>query len=363
MMNARPVYLDHNATTPPAPEAVDAARKHLEEDWGNPSSSHVYGATARKAVLRSRETVAGMLGAAPEEIVFTSGGTEANNFALRGVARMSDRRKIVISSIEHPAVTNVADYLKRFHGFEVVSLPVDGNGVVKMESAREVIDERTMLVSVMHANNETGVIQPVRALSDLAHAKGALMHCDGAQSVGKIPVRVVELGVDLLSIAGHKFYAPKAVGALYVRKGTNIHPFVLGAGHEGGRRAGTENVPWLAAMAEAAKLVMEKQQDDKTRMSGLRDRFEAELLAAYPRATVNGVSADRLPNTAHLSFLGLSGAELLARTPLIAASTGAACKADSSERAAGAVRFSLGRGTTGGDIDLALQSLLKSLRV
>lgn len=370
----RPLYLDHNATTPPAPEAVKAVRQYLEADWGNPSSAHVYGTTAKQAVLRARETVAAMLGCAPGEIVFTSGGTEANNFALRGVARLSDRKKIVISTIEHPAVTAVASYLQQFYGFEVVSLPVDENGVVKLDVAQNLIDDRTMLVSVMHANNETGVIQPVRALSDLAHAKGALMHSDAAQSVGKIPVLVNDLAIDLLSIAGHKFYAPKGVGALYVRKGTNIHPFVLGAGHEGGRRAGTENVPYLAAMAVAAELVQERLQDDMTRLSQLRDHFEARLLAAYPRAVVNGASANRLPNTAHLSFVGLSGSELLARTPSIAASTGSACKSGSSEpsgilsamgaspeQAVGAVRFSLGRGTTEMDIQFAMDALIQSL--
>lgn len=373
-MEFRPIYLDHNATTPPAPEAVRAARQYLEEDWGNPSSAHVYGTTAKAAVLRARESVAAMLGSAPGEVVFTSGGTEANNFALRGTARLSARKKLVISAVEHPAITNVAGYLKQFHGFDVVTLPVDENGVVKLDAAKELIDEATMLVSVMHANNETGVIQPIRELAALAHAKGALMHSDAAQSVGKVPVRVDELGIDLLSIAGHKFYAPKGVGALYIRKETQIHPFVLGAGHEGGRRAGTENVPYLAAMAAAAELVHEKLHDDMPRVAALRDHFEAQLLAAYPQARVNGVNAKRLPNTAHLSFVGLSGADLLARTPLIAASTGSACKSGSTEpsgilsamgasreQAVGAVRFSLGRSTTASDLQVGLEALTKNL--
>jgi cysteine desulfurase len=371
----QPIYLDHNATTPPAPEAVAAVVQYLEAGWGNPSSAHVYGTTAKRAVGEAREQVATMLGAQADELVFTSGGTEANNHALRGVARLSNRKKLVVSSIEHPAITNVAAYLARFHGVDVVTLPVDANGVVRLDAATAAIDEQTLLVSVMHANNETGVIQPVRALADLAHAKGALMHSDAAQSVGKIPVNVDALGVDLLSVAGHKFYAPKAVGALYIRRGTQVHPFVLGAPHESGRRPGTENVPYLAGMAAAAALVVQRLPEDTIRLSGLRDRFEAGLLAAFPAAIVNGRGAARLPNTAHLSFVGRSGAEILARTPAIAASTGAACKAGSTEpsgilaamgagsdRAAGAVRFSLGRGTTERDLDAALEALAKTLK-
>lgn len=373
-MSRPPIYLDHNATTPPAPEAVAAARHYLEDDWGNPSSAHVYGQKAKQGVVRARESVAAMLGAPPGTLVFTSGGTEANNFALRGAARLSGKKKIVISAIEHPAITTVAGYLTQYYGIEVAVLPVDGNGVVRLDAAERAIDGHTLLVSVMHANNETGVVQPIRELADIAHANGAFMHTDAAQSVGKTAVNVDALGVDLLSIAGHKFYAPKGVGALYIREGTPLHSFVLGAGHEGGRRAGTENVPYIAAMGAAAQLVGQRLQADAARLAMLRDRLEAALLEIYPRATVNGAGAMRLPNTAHVSFVGLSGAEILARTPAIAASTGSACKAGSGEpsgilaamgasreQAVGAVRFSLGRDTSEADLQAAVLALRHSL--
>lgn len=373
-MRSQPIYLDYNATTPPAREAVAKMRQFCEEDWGNPSSAHLCGQRARTAIGWARERVAIMLGTTPEQIVFTSGGTEANNHALRGVARVSPRRRLVISAIEHPAIAKVASYLATSHGVEVVVLPVDENGVVRLDVAAQRITEDTFLVSVMHANNETGVVQPVRALAELAHAKGALMHPDAAQSVGKIPVSVDKLGVDLLSLAGHKFYAPKGIGALYVRRGTPIHPFILGAGHEGGLHAGTENVPGIAALGVAAELVREFLPSDAKRLKQLRDRLERNLCNLYPHIVINGQATERLPNTTHVSFLGLSGTDRLAQTPEIAASTGSACKAGDNEplgvmaamgapleRARGAIRFSLGRATRDQDIDAALAALAETL--
>ncbi len=362
-----PIYLDYNATTPIAPEVVDAMLPYLREYWGNPSSSHTYGRQAREGVVRAREQVANLLGAAADEIVFTGGGTESNNQALRGVLRSNSRRKLVISSVEHPAIANVADFLTREYGVEVVILPVDRHGVVDLAVAEAAIDDRTALVSVMHANNEIGSLQPIAELADIAHAHGALMHTDAAQSVGKVPVRVDELHVDLLSLAGHKFYAPKGVGALYISNGVSLPPLLIGAGHEGGRRAGTENVPYMVGMGEAARLATERLSTEGARIAALRDSFEEGLKHIFPRLVVNGAAAMRLPNTAHVSFVGKSGADVLASIPEIAASTGAACKADSDEpsgilaamgadleRARGAVRFSLGRYTTTADVEKAL---------
>ena len=369
-MQERKTYLDFNASTPLAPEAVEAMRPFLTEHFGNPSSGHWAGAPARAAVERARGQVATLLGAAPDEIVFTSGGTEADNHALQGVffANRARGDHVVTSAVEHPAVLKPLEFLQRL-GAKVTVVGVDHQGRVDPEAVRRAITPRTVLVSVMHANNEVGTIQPVAELAAIAHAAGALMHTDAAQSVGKIPTNVDTLGVDLLSVAGHKLYAPKGVGALYVRRGTPIEPFMHGAGHESGRRAGTENVLLDVALGAACEAARRWIGMDAVR--GLRDRFEAELKTIFGAGlTVNGAGAERLPNTSSVNFVGRVGAEVLASLPGVAASTGSACHAGSVELSAvlaamgvapregmGAVRFSLGRTTTWEELEGVLALL------
>jgi cysteine desulfurase len=246
-----PIYLDHNATTPLLPEVIDTMLPYLREHFGNPSSGHVYGTRAGRAVARAREQVAALLGCEADEVIFTSGGTEANNLAIRGVgAAVENRRHIVTTVIEHPATARPCAWLEK-HGRSVTRIGVDADGRVRVDAAREAIGRDTALVTVMHSNNETGVLQPVHELAVLAHAAGALLHTDAAQSLGKVPVNVRDLDVDLLSVAGHKLYAPKGVGALYVKRGTPLVPFTLGASHERGLRPGTENVASIVGLGAA----------------------------------------------------------------------------------------------------------------
>jgi cysteine desulfurase len=357
------IYLDFNASTPIAPEAVEAMRPFLSDHYGNPSNAHWAGAPAKAAVERARGQVAALLGARPDELVFTSGGTEANNLALKGVffAHRERGDHFVTSAVEHPAILEPLRFLQRL-GAKVTVVGVDRQGRVDPEEIRRALTPRTVLVSVMHANNEVGTVQPIREIAALAHAAGALMHTDAAQSLGKIPARVDDLGVDLLSVAGHKLYAPKGVGALYVRRGTRLEPFMHGAGHESGRRAGTENVLLDVALGAACEAAGPWIGMDAVRV--LRDRFEAELLAGLgDRVTINGPGAERLPNTSSVNFVGRVGADVLADLPGVAASTGSACHAGSVELSAvlsamgvppregmGAVRFSLGRSTTWGQL-------------
>jgi cysteine desulfurase len=352
-------YLDFNASTPIAPEAVEAMRPYFADHFGNPSSHHWAGAPAKAAVERARLQVAALLGAQPDEIVFTSGGTESNNHALQGAffANRDRGEHIVTSAVEHPAVLKPLEFLRSL-GARVTVVGVDRQGRVDPDEVRRVMTPRTVLVSVMHANNEVGTIQPVAEIADIAHAAGALMHTDAAQSVGKIPARVDDLRVDLLSVAGHKLYAPKGVGALYVRRGTCLEPFLHGAGHESGRRAGTENVLLDVALGAACEAATRWVGMDEVRT--LRDRFEAGLHASFGAGvTFNGAAVERLPNTSSVNFVGRVGADVLAALPGVAASTGSACHAGSVELSAvlaamgvparegmGAVRFSLGRTTT-----------------
>jgi cysteine desulfurase len=366
-------YLDFNASTPIAPEAVEAMRPFLTDHFGNPSNGHWAGAPAKAAVERARGQVAALLGSAPDEIVFTSGGTEANNHALTGVffAHRTRGDHFVTSAIEHPAVLKPLDFLQRL-GAKVTVVGVDRQGRVDPEDVRRAITPHTVLVSVMHANNEVGTIQPIAEIAAIAHAAGALMHTDAAQSVGKVPARVDDLGVDLLSVAGHKLYAPKGVGALYVRRATRLEPFMHGAGHESGRRAGTENVLLDVALGAACEVAGRWIGMDAVR--ALRDRFEAELRSIFgAELTVNGGRAERLPNTASVNFVGRVGAEVLAGLPGVAASTGSACHAGSVELSAvlaamgvppregmGAVRFSLGRTTTWGELEGVLTTLRRA---
>ncbi|WP_243375241.1 cysteine desulfurase family protein [Geotalea sp. SG265] len=374
-----PIYLDYNATTPVDPLVVEELLPYLREGFGNPSSSHPYGRKAKEGVETARKRVAALLGCEPTEVVFTSGGTEANNQALIGTA-MANRDRgnhIITSSIEHPAVLNPLRWLEK-QGFAVTYLPVDTTGLIDPEELRQAITDQTILISVMHANNEVGTIQPLAEIGAIARERGILLHTDAAQSVGKIPTRVDELRVDLLSIAGHKLYAPKGVGALYVRRGVKIDPYLHGAGHEGGRRAGTENVPYMAALGKAAELAAERLATESERILTLRERFHSRLQELAGDVLLNGHPTSRLPNTLNVSFAGVNGAELLARTPEISASTGSACHdgscelsgvlkamGTSLEQGFGAVRLSLGRLTTAEEVDRAAEIIaarVKELR-
>ncbi|MFU8803485.1 MAG: cysteine desulfurase family protein [Bradymonadaceae bacterium] len=368
-----PIYLDHNATTPILPEVVDAMLPYLREHFGNPSSGHVFGARAKEAVEKAREQVARLLGCEADEVFFTSGGTEANNLAIRGVTEACrERSHIITSIIEHPATARPCAWLER-HDYSVSRLPVDTDGRVRADDARQGIDENTALVTLIHANNETGVLQPVREISILAHAKGALMHTDAAQSVGKVAVDVRDLDVDLLSLAGHKLYAPKGVGALYVRRGTPIAPLVLGAGHERGLRPGTENVASIVGLGAACARAARDLDTEAARVATLRDLLWHRLNEAIPNLAINGHPLERLPNTLNVRFPGISGPALLSQTPEIAASTGSACHEGhdqpspiilamgiSPQDALGSVRLTLGHSTTADDITRASDYLIRS---
>lgn len=366
-----PIYLDYNATTPVDPSVLEAMLPWLKEGYGNPSSDHAYGKRAKVAVETARAQVAELIGAGPGEIVFTACATEANNLAILGMAsalRETPRRRLLYSGVEHPAVAKPMQHLAET-GWRVEVIPVDHAGRVEDEALE--IPPDTALVSVMLANNEVGTIQPIRAIADAAHAAGALMHVDAAQAASKIPVDVDGLGADLLTLAGHKMYAPKGVGALYVRAGTPIQAIQFGAGHEGGLRPGTENVPHIVALGEAARLAGEALEEESARVRALRDDLHRRLAQAIPGLALNGHPDERLPNTLSLSFPLVSGWQVLERAPGVAASTGSACHAGqhaasgvlgamglSAERAAGAVRLSLGRFSTNGDIETAAGALI-----
>jgi cysteine desulfurase len=369
-----PIYLDHNATTPLLPEVVDAMLPYLREHFGNPSSAHAFGTKARDAVESARSEVAGLLGCAEDEIVFTSGGTEANNLAIRGTVDASPRRHVVSSAVEHPATAAPCRYLEA-HGRRVDRAEVDESGRVRVERACERIAEETALVTIMHANNETGTMQPIAEIASVAHAHGALVHTDAAQSVGKVPVSVDALHVDLLSIAGHKLCAPKGVGALYVRRKTVLNPFVLGAGHERGRRPGTENVASIVGLGMACSLARRRLAERPQGVRALRDRLWDGLRERVPGLALHGHPTERLPNTLNVGFPRVLGSAVLAATPEVAASTGSACH-DGEESASsvllamgvdpksalGAVRLSLGVTTTEAEVDAAVAALARGWR-
>lgn len=369
-----PIYLDHNATTPVDPAVVEAILPYLREHFGNPSSGHVYGLRAKQAVELAREKVAALIGSRPDEVIFTSGGTEANNLAIRGVLEGCSRRHIVTSTVEHPATAEPCGLLER-QGVEVTRVPVDSAGRVLPQEMRPFVRGDTALITIMLAQNEVGTLMPIAELAEIGHAQGARVHCDAAQAVGKIATDVDELGVDLLSIAGHKLYAPKGVGALYVRRGTAIAPVLLGAGHERGLRPGTENVPYIVGLGEACAIAMRDLEHEAERMRVLRDELWSLLSNGIPEIRLNGHATERLPNTLNVSFAGARGTEVLAGAAEIAASTGSACHAGeespsavllamglSVDGALGAVRLSLGRSTTGQDILWAAQSLIRAWR-
>ena len=362
------IYLDYNATTPIDPLVAEAMLPYVHGLFGNPSSGHSFGQEARRGVDQARAQVSSLLGCDADDLIFTSGGTEANNHAIKGVAEAHCQRgnHIITSSIEHPAVTEVCRYLEG-HGFRITYLSVDEQGMVHPWQVEEAISSETVLVTIMHANNEVGTIQPIAEIADIAHRHGALVHTDCAQSVGKIPVRVDELGVDLLSLAGHKLYAPKGIGALYIRPGVRLEKFMHGANHEQDRRAGTENVIEMVGLGKACELIERNLPDYASHMLEMRDRLEQGLLASGADARVNGHPEKRLPNTCSVAFRGLEADRILSGLPTVAASAGAACHSDQvqvshvleamnlpTEYAMGTLRFSVGRFTTVEEIDRAI---------
>jgi len=368
------IYLDFNASTPIAPEAAQAMRPYLTQHFGNPSSRHWAGAPAKEAVERARDQVADLLGCAPAEVVFTSGGSESNNHAIKGVLFANRGRgdHIITSQVEHPAVLEPCRFLEGL-GARVTYLRVDRFGRVDPEDIRRAITPRTILITVMHANNEVGTIEPIREISQVARERGIIFHTDAAQSVGKIGAEVNDLGVDLLSVAGHKVYAPKGVGVLYIREGVGVGPLVHGAGHEGGRRAGTENV--LLDVGLGAACAVARNWIGMPAVKQLRDRLWNHLRDALgERVVLNGHPDERLPNTLNASFVGTVGADLLAALEGVAASTGSAChegKVSLSpvlkamgippETGKGAVRFSLGRTTTEDEVDTVAEAIIRIL--
>ena len=365
------IYLDYNATTPIDPQVAEAMLPYVHGLFGNPSSGHPFGLAARQGVDLARQQVAGLLGCDEGDLIFTSGGTEANNHAIKGVAGAYRHRgnHIITSAVEHPAVTEVCRYLER-QGFAITCLPVDQYGVVDPQQVKEAITSETLLVTIMHANNEVGAIQPIAEIAEIAHHYGALMHSDCAQSVGKIPVRVDDLGVDLLSIAGHKLYAPKGIGALYIRPGVQLEKLMHGANHEQDRRAGTENVIQMVGLGKACQLIEQNLTRYAQHMKEMRCRLEQGLLASGNDLRVNGPPNRRLPNTSSISFKGLEADRILANLSTVAASAGAACHSDRVEvshvltamnvptkYAMGTLRFSVGRFTTEEEIDRALAEI------
>lgn len=368
------LYLDHNATTPLDPAVVDRMTAVLREDFGNPSSVHSFGQGTKSIVDEARSSVAALIGAEPTEVIFTGGGTESDNFALRGAAEAMEaagRRHLIATAIEHEAVLNTLKALAR-RGWRTTLLPVDATGVVAPDALREALTDDTTIVSVMHANNEVGTIQPVAELARIARERGALMHTDAVQSAGKIPVDVRTLGVDLLSISAHKMNGPKGVGALWLRRGVRLTPLLTGGRHERGRRAGTENVAGIAGFGVAAAIAARKMDADAARMSALRDRLEGEVLRAVPGTAVNGGGSPRVPNTTNISFERVEAESLLIALDLegIAVSTGSACSSGTLEpshvlkamgfpahRTQNSIRFSLGMGNSVADIDRLLAVL------
>ena len=369
-MEAQKIYLDFNASTPIAPEVTEAMKPFLSQHFGNPSSQHWAGIPAREAVEIAREQVANLLRCSPNEIVFTSGGSESNNHAIKGVffALRQKGNHIITTQIEHPAVINPCRFLEQL-GAEVTYVPVDRYGSVDPQDIQRAVTLRTILITVMHVNNEIGTIQPIEEISKIAEKHGILFHTDAAQSMGKIETNVDKLRVDLLSVAGHKLYAPKGIGALYIRKGTAIEPLIHGAGHESARRAGTENVLLIIGLGKACEVAKKQVGDDKIR--GMRDRFWKLLQEHFgEKVVLNGHPAHRLPNTLNVSFVGKAGGEILSRLSGVAASTGAACHSGSVELSPvlkamgispevgmGAIRFSLGRTTTQEEIDAVVRLL------
>lgn len=370
------IYLDYNATTPMDREVALALKPFLEEKWANPSSSHRLGREARAALEKARDQVAQFLKCTPQEIVFTSGGTESNNSVFKGVAwsRHKKGRHIVTSQIEHPSILQPAIFLME-HGWEVSFLPVDATGLVDPDQVRRALRPDTVLISIMHANNETGTIQPISEIGALAHEYGISFHSDAAQSAGKIATETDQLCVDFLTLAGHKLYAPKGIGALYIRQGNFLEPLMHGAGQEGGRRSGTENIILAVALGAACSIAARRLHQDTDRQRKLRDQLLENIVSEIPEVVLNGHREERLPNTLNIAFPGLVGGDLLAGIPDLCASTGAACHERSvhlshvlaamgvpKQVGMGAIRLTLGRFTTGDEIRQAASWIVAAVK-
>ena len=368
----RTIYLDNNATTRVAPEVVEAMHPFFSDLYGNPSSMHNFGGQVALEVAAAREKTAALLNADPSEVVFTSCGTESDNTAIRGTLESyPEKNHIITSRVEHPAVLNVAQYL-RARGYRVTELGVDPEGRLDLDELRDAITDRTALVSIMYANNETGVIFPIEEIGEVVKPRGIPFHTDGVQAVGKIPLDMAKSHIDLMSLSGHKLHAPKGIGVLYVRKGTKFSPFFIGGHQEGGRRGGTENVPYIIGLGKAAELAMERMEEENGRVRALRDRLEKELLKRIPNTLVNGDQEHRLPNTCSLSFEYVEGESilLLMSDQGICASSGSACTSGSLEpshvlramgvpftAAHGSIRFSLSVYNTDKEIDYVIEKL------
>lgn len=386
-MSPQPIYLDYNATTPVDPQVRDAMLPFLDNHYGNPSSTHSYGKKVSRAIDQARKQTASLIQASTPEIIFTSGGSESNNHALQGIllpalrawhaGETDEPPHVITTTIEHPAIHEPCEFLRQM-GVRLTILPVDPVGMVDPESVRDAIvrTPNTRLVSVMHANNEVGSIEPISQIADICHEYKVLIHTDAAQTIGKIPVRIKDLDVDLLTIAGHKVYAPKGIGVLYVKQGVSLSPLIHGAGHESGRRAGTENVPYIVALGKACELAEEYLATQPQKTQQLRDRLWTRLQESLGEdLTLNGDPKQRLPNTLNVNFAGIAGQQLLEETPQIAASTGSACHAGkvtlspvleamgvTSEKGRGAVRLSVGRFSDEEQIDLAAKRLIATAR-
>ncbi len=374
---ASPIYLDYNGTTPHDPEVIAEMRPFLETDFGNPSSSHWYGITPKKAVEKARRQVAGLLNCNPREVVFTSGGTESNNHAIKGIAYAGKAKgnHLITSAVEHPAVLEVCRYLEQ-KGFKTTYIPVDSNGMVSVSDVEKAIRPDTILITIMHANNEVGTIQPILEIAHMAKKHGIIMHTDAAQSVGKISTDVNTLGVDLLSVAGHKIYAPKGIGALYIRNTVILDKFCHGAGQEMGWRAGTENVLEIVGLGKACEIVARDLKQNQDHMKVLRDRLHKGLARELKEIKLNGHTDNRLPNTLSLSFKNLEANRILEEIGLkVAASAGAACHSDTivmshvleamgvpEDWAMGTLRFSVGRMSTVEQIDEAIYEVTNAVR-
>lgn len=366
-------YFDHNATTPVSAEVLETLAVVLRDVWGNASSIHYWGQAAKQRLETARRQVAALIGARPQEIVFLSGGTEADNLAILGTVRRAPkpRKHVITTAVEHPAVLATCTQLQR-EGVEVTYLPVSSEGLVDPDDVRRALRPETVLVSVMHANNEIGVIQPLSEIARITREAGVLFHSDGVQALGKIPVNVEALGVDLYSLSGHKIYAPKGIGALYVRRGTPLAPILYGGHHERDRRPGTENVPGAVAFGAAASWMQANLEPEALRLAALRDRLERGILERIPQATVNGGNAPRTPNTTNISFAGVEGEAMVIALDLkgFAVSTGSACSSGAiepshvlialglpAEKAKASVRFSLGRSNTAEQVDALIEAV------
>lgn len=364
------IYLDYNATTPVDKEVAEVMIPYLYGYFGNPSSSHSLGRDAKSGIEQARQQVADFLNCTPGEVLFTSGGSESNNNVIKGVAQTYRHKgnHIIVSAVEHPAVIKPCQYLEQL-GYSITYVPVDSYGMVAVEDVKEQLTDQTILVSIMHSNNETGTIQPIKEIAEACHERGALVHTDASQSAGKVVLDVAELGVDFLTLAGHKLYAPKGIGALYIREGIHIEPLIHGAGHEKGRRAGTENTPYIIGLGKACELAADSAS--RERVGQITDYFFENLQESFgEKIHLNGHLHKRLPNTLNVSFLGAVGHEVIASLEDVAASTGSACHAGetslspvlkamrvSEDIGQGAIRFSVGRYTTKAEIDEVIGKL------